>query len=625
MKKMIALLLVLIMALGLVACGGTTTTPGTLEDDTTTTPDASEGGNTTQVDKATEEEKAAHVVDYENDTATEILRFGLGDSEWDGSLPIVPEGENVHITFGLKVSSRATDYVNNPYTLWLREQTGIDLEVVEFSGSDSDIGTQLNLMMSGGEALPDILITNGMTKALRSEFLRNGDIINLAGYFETNAHYFKKAMDLSFQEGTYYYDVMMDNIWQNKASDAETGKVFAFPMVYDVSSEIVNTQMMINQTWLDKLGLKQPTTIDELYDVLVAFRDKDPNGNGKKDEIPFVAGYDSRRRGVDLYIINAFIMYHNAVNGIEVLDGKVFNVYDQDEYREALKFMNKLVKEGLMPEMCFSLTVSDLKALINVPAGGDVTVGMTNAWLDSDWLDGSPIEQYQVLQPLADYTGRGGYAITDIDAVTANCVITRDCEEPLYAFRLLDFMCCPESYLRQRWGERGVDWDWIQDTDLKDKAEGTGHLGGDASFVRYGTQNRTNCRWFVQQGCSMEDMWQFYVDPTSTAFIDQQYTRVKQNKVMLEEFGFPEEAFFYWTRTPEQDEIFNTYNTELNSYVTSALAEFCTGIRDPYSDAEWQEYLSDLEDLHFTEVWVELAQEDYDDRMAVFESIKAGG
>jgi len=630
MKKIIAMLLVLIMVLGLAACGGNTTTGDTTIGDTNTGSSTTgettdpELGSDTKVDKATEEEKAAHVVDFENDTMHDVLKYGLGDSEWDGSLPIVPEGETVHMTFGLKTDSRATDYVNNPYTLWLREQTGIELEVIQFSGSSSDIGTQLSLMMSGGEELPDILITTGMTKALRSEYLRNGDIVNLAGYFETNAHYFKKAMNLSFQEGTYYYDVMMDNLW-NQASDAETGRIFAFPMVYDIASGIVNLQMMINQTWLDKLGLKQPTTIDELYNVLVAFRDKDPNGNGKKDEIPFVALHDARRRSVDLYIINAFIMYHNKTNGIEVLDGKVFNAYNQDEYREALKFMNKLVKEGLMPEMCFSMSVADLKALINVPQGTEPVIGITNAWLDSDWLDGSPIDQYQVLRPLADATGRGGYAITDIDSSTHTCVITRDCENPLYAFRLLDFMCCPESYLRQRWGERGVDWDWIEDTDLKGQGKGNGHLGGDATFVRHGTHNRTNCRWFVQQGCSMEDVWQFYVDPNPTSFVDIQSARIAQNEIIHREVGYPEEAFLYWTRTEEQEEIFQAYNSDLDNYVTMAMAEFCTGIRDPYDDAQWNEYLKDLEDLHFTEVWVDLAQEDYDDRMAVFESIKVGG
>ena len=37
---------------------------------------------------------------------------------------------------------------------------------------------------------------------------------------------------------------------------------------------------------LDALGLEMPQTVDEYYETLVAFRDKDPNGNGEQDEIP---------------------------------------------------------------------------------------------------------------------------------------------------------------------------------------------------------------------------------------------------------------------------------------------------------------------------------------------------
>jgi len=45
----------------------------------------------------------------------------------------------------------------------------------------------------------------------------------------------------------------------------------------------------ICQPWLDKLGLKEPKTVDEYYNMLVAFRNKDPNGNGNpSDEIPLV-------------------------------------------------------------------------------------------------------------------------------------------------------------------------------------------------------------------------------------------------------------------------------------------------------------------------------------------------
>ncbi len=38
--------------------------------------------------------------------------------------------------------------------------------------------------------------------------------------------------------------------------------------------------------WLNKLGLEKPTTTEEFYNVLVAFRDNDPNGNGGRTSCP---------------------------------------------------------------------------------------------------------------------------------------------------------------------------------------------------------------------------------------------------------------------------------------------------------------------------------------------------
>ena len=44
----------------------------------------------------------------------------------------------------------------------------------------------------------------------------------------------------------------------------------------------MSQKMFIYEPWLDALGLEMPTTTEEFYKVLVAFRDMDPNGNGKK-------------------------------------------------------------------------------------------------------------------------------------------------------------------------------------------------------------------------------------------------------------------------------------------------------------------------------------------------------
>src|SRR5690606_17139209 len=63
------------------------------------------------------------------------------------------------------------------------------------------------------------------------------------------------------------------------------GRILGLPKYQRFWPESVNRQY-INQTWLDNLNLKMPTNWDELYDVLLAFKEQDANGNGDpNDEI----------------------------------------------------------------------------------------------------------------------------------------------------------------------------------------------------------------------------------------------------------------------------------------------------------------------------------------------------
>ena len=51
--------------------------------------------------------------------------------------------------------------------------------------------------------------------------------------------------------------------------------------------------MIIRQDWLDNLGLEAPTTIDEFEEVIRAFTEDDPDGNGEKDTYGFTYEGDS--------------------------------------------------------------------------------------------------------------------------------------------------------------------------------------------------------------------------------------------------------------------------------------------------------------------------------------------
>ncbi len=97
------------------------------------------------------------------------------------------------------------------------------------------------------------------------------------------------------------------------------------------------------QDWLDKLGLKAPTTTDEMYAVLKAFKEKDPNGNGKADEVPFTC----RGKFNSLTpFFEAFGVFIKEPFFVE--DAKVKFTYTDPGFKAGLEFVNKLFMEKLI-------------------------------------------------------------------------------------------------------------------------------------------------------------------------------------------------------------------------------------------------------------------------------------
>ncbi len=627
MKKTLALLLTLVLVLGLAACGGTTTQPPNLGDSTTDTQEPSGGaptqdavGNTGGAISAGEADTTEEITgpvefdDYAEVTFADVRKYGIGSRGWDGSMPLSTTGEK--IVFGLRAQSQANDYDNNPLTLWLEQETGVDIEFHLFMGSNTDMKTTINLMLQGGEDMPDIISTDGSDNAMRSSYVAEGYYINLAGYFINDAYYFSRAIERATGgRDTTAYAQLLNNIFHNGCDNA-TGWMYGAMNAEAGPTGTINTNVVINQDWLNKLGLKAPTTIDELYDVLVAFRDRDPNGNGKKDEIPLVGMTFAKQRGIEGYLINPFIQYAVERKAM-VEDGKTFAVYNQDEYRQALQFMNKLVEEGLLSELSATIATAELKALLNPVNGAPQTVGMATVNITNDFSsDSNAIYSYVAAPPLADATGRGGYSFFEAPVVRSRWSIPWDCENPQLAFRLLDFMGSDEGYLRQRWGERGVDWEWIENTEFKDKAAGNGVLGGDARFVLLGDGFRLNCRWFSPiQAYQDEEYFQMYLDPDDTSF-QAAYYRLAADSIELQKTAATcEEEFLVFSRTAEENEIFQETNSELTTFVRRIGGEFMVGIRDPYKDADWKQYLSELDSLNITGAWVELSQASYDRQM----------
>jgi len=598
MKKIVALLLALAALLSLAACGAA---PAPESPEAPVKPETP----ATSVWPAVPGEPP---YSYKNARVTD---GSLGSENWDGALPLVDDG--YVITLGVVHNDKVVDFEANHYTRWLEEVTGLDIRFQVFKGTAVEIGNELSMMMTDGEDWPDIFLSGGfLTKDTIHNFGNAGYLLNLAGYLQKDAHYLTQSLR-SYYTTEESYNEAVSRIYDTIA-DAD-GRIFSYPSLEYGSLHTPQTQMLINTQWLEKLNLEMPYTVEELYDVLVAFRDKDPNGNKKKDEIPMLGRDANRGQDVIGYLINAWLPYVYS-SKVQVEDGKVFSVYDQDEYRQALAFIRKLIKENLLSNQTFVATNGDLASKLKPEEKKPYTVGVIAASVpDRLEPDHEAASIYQALPLMADASGRGGYGVLYADPIQYNTVVNADTERPEVALHLLDFMASTESYLRQRWGVKGVDWDYLpEDMD----GTGLGHLGGDARIqlrVPGAYTQKNSSSWHFLQGVGSEVCWQAYSTFGEVTWDDQVSAILGQTYSYYLGATQPEMCDLD-DRTPEEDAVYKKHNSALTSFVKKAREEFCLGTRDIANDEHWNAYLQELYALNYQEAWVNIGQAVYDRQRA---------
>lgn len=213
---------------------------------------------------------------------------------------------------------------------------GIIEPYVEWNGGTT-YAEQLNLSIASGE-MPDLFApVNGM----ENDLIKNGALLDLT--------------DLLPEKAPHLWEAVSEDIWDvMKANDPTgEGRIYMIPNVltYPLCSG------MIRQDWLDELGLSMPETQDELVEVLKAFRDQDPNGNGIADEIP-TGGRAEARWMDDLFAMYGVAMWEGYPQ-FDLYDGELTYSAVTPNMRDALEWISELYQEGLI----------DPETLLNDKAG----------------------------------------------------------------------------------------------------------------------------------------------------------------------------------------------------------------------------------------------------------------
>lgn len=510
--------------------------------------------------------------------------------------------EDITLTIGIPQNGKVEDFDTNAYTLWLEETTGYDLQFQVYEGTAADVKSQISVSMVNQDELPDIIMKVDLGAGVYEEYGEDGYFIDLAPYFED-----KEGKSKVWWER---FNQLEDENWQNYVMNlmtADNGGIYAFPRLESTLIDTMRFQTYINQDWLDKLGLPMPTDIDSFYNTLIAFRDKDPNGNGKKDEVPLI-GSIGKYGDVVSYLINMFTYYDRSEFFRYDEQGKLYYTYGSDEYREALKFVNKLVKEGLLPTTAWTNDANMVKGVLT-PVDGVQKVGVFCAHSSLAF----PVNDEVIFSYAA--MPYWGYVAYDDQANQYHTFITEDCEYPDAAWNLLMAMSSEEGAYRMRYGEKGVDW---VDAD----PNSVSFLGlpasikvlNESAFTDIGNQCWGDIIATVLFNSENEAC---QVSEDDSDWLKQKY---KLTKECFENYGEaakknPTNTGIKLAYTVEEQEYIQVSQTNTRNFINQCQASFCTGAgdnyNDPYNDAQWAAYVKGIEDQDVA-TWMNLAQEVFD-------------
>ncbi len=513
-----------------------------------------------------------------------------------GEFPIV--SEPLTIKAFICPNSAVKDYNDNEYTRWLTGLTNITLELDIPPVADAQ--QKLNLMLASGD-LPEVII--GCQQFLRLDQVQiladQGLLLPLNDYIDEYGVEFKKVYEA--------YPQIEDLITMLD------GKIYGLPHVNDCYHCSMSQKMWVYQPWLDKLGLEVPTTTEEFYQMLKAFKEQDPNGNGEADEIPLSGtvlingGWHSP---IDQFLMNSFVYNDNVTpNGTRSLileDGTIKAAFVEPGWQEGLKYLNKLYSEGLIDPQAFtndSSTIQQLGENADVPILGAVGAG----WYGVFTQNGGPSGRWKEYTPIAPLEGPSGMRQTPRTLFQptggqAAFVITNQAQNPEAAFRLADVFFGFDSTTNSVFGVEGEDWVRASDTDVS-------IAGGKAQYTVLKVwggepQNRHWSQTVPTFRTNEYRMAQTYNpdDPLERWLFE--WTRD-----LMEPYGTTDKAVPPLIFTEEQSKLFGELKTSMDTTVDEWFANFVIGNAD--IDADWETYLATLESTGLSQ-YLEIYQTAYD-------------
>jgi len=349
-KKLVSMLLVAALTVGcLSGCGSTESQ-----------------GKSSETTKTTESQQTSTSETSQTPVVEEIPNFN------PEGYPIVNEPITLKVMWCISDSLDLMPFEELQLIQEMEATTGINLEAEIIKAAD--FSTKLNLAFTAGD-YPDIIICSQGGVDYEEYGVNQGILIPLDELIE------KYLPEYNERTATEPIDMGI-------ALRGSDGQLYTIPFARATGGNLSGNPFFLNYEWLKAVNMETPKTIDELTEVLRAFKTKDPNGNGKADEIPM-----SLYSSVIVDVLHLFGLPGNSGSQLWINNDKqVEFIPTTDAYRACMEWLHELYKEELLDVEVFSQDKNTFNSKVNAlqvgafPAyrlnssGFESNIGVSDLW-----------------------------------------------------------------------------------------------------------------------------------------------------------------------------------------------------------------------------------------------------
>ena len=463
-------------------------------------------------------------------------------------------------------------WTENLFFQRMEERTGIHVEPKQYL-TEASWQAAKDAMLAGTVELPDAFFKADMTTHETRAWFEAGKIIDLKPYLEEHA--------------PNLWALLYANPEWLEAVTLPTGEIVALPAIDPLQ---FTNAMWINSVWLQRAGLTVPTTAEELVKVLRVFRDRDMNGNGKRDdEVPltFSSLWDLR------FLAHAFGINANDYYITTDANGVVSQILTTDENRAFLTWLHEMWEEELLDGNGFSGLRDLALKTSQQEEDADIVYGVMMSSSPAQLVSATAMKEYILLEPLV-YNGRQTYRDLTGDIIRGTFVITSACADPASLLKWVDYLYTEDGFILSEAGLADEefyyndDGTWLWET-TKETLLSTVLP---AATIRSG---------ITMPGVSSVD-FQLRIDDTATLQVVKSLLQLKQ----IDQLPYPQVYL-----TQEQQSRVDELIWNIGKYAEYQMVWFVTGDTE-INDETWNAFCQQVKALGIDEmvsIWQTAADE----------------